>query len=97
MDLEKEPETSTETEETTLKVPEKFQKLIKEFSNDIFTTFPELKENIEKYLVENNLKMKELGPVLRIILTGKTNTPDIFKVIFIIGRNECIKRLTKVK
>jgi len=57
----------------------------------------ELKENIEKYLVENNLKMKELGPVLRIILTGKTNTPDIFKVIFIIGRNECIKRLTKVK
>ena len=40
--------------------------------------------------------MKDLGPVLRNILTGKTNTPDIFKVIFIIGRNECIKRLTKV-
>ena len=57
----------------------------------------ELKENIEKYLVENNLKMRELGPILRIILTGKTNTPDIFKVIFIIGRNECIKRLSKVK
>ena len=56
----------------------------------------ELKENIEKCLVENNLKMKDLGPILRIILTGKTNTPDIFKVIFIIGRNECIKRLTKV-
>ena len=56
----------------------------------------ELKENIEKFLVENNLKMKDLGPVLRSILTGKTNTPDIFKVIFIIGRNECIKRLTKV-
>ena len=57
----------------------------------------ELKENIEKYLVENNLKMRDLGPILRIILTGKTNTPDIFKVIFIIGRNECIRRLTKVK
>ena len=56
----------------------------------------ELKENIEKYLIKNNLKMKDLGPILRIILTGKTNTPDIFKVIFIIGRNECIKRLTKV-
>ncbi len=56
----------------------------------------ELKENIEKCLVENNLKMKDLGPILRIVLTGKTNTPDIFKVIFIIGRNECIKRLTKV-
>ena len=56
----------------------------------------ELKENIEKFLVENNLKMKNLGPILRSVLTGKTNTPDIFKVIFIIGRNECIKRLTKV-
>ena len=56
----------------------------------------ELKENIEKFLVENNLKMKDLGPILRGVLTGKTNTPDIFKVIFIIGRNECIKRLTKV-
>ena len=56
----------------------------------------ELKENTEKFLVENNLKMKDLGPILRSILTGKTNTPDIFKVIFIIGRNECIKRLTKV-
>ena len=56
----------------------------------------ELKENIEKFLVENNLKMKDLGPILRAVLTGKTNTPDIFKVIFIIGRNECIRRLTKV-
>ena len=56
----------------------------------------ELRENIEKVLVENNLKMKDLGPVLRSILTGKTNTPDIFKVIFIIGRNECIRRLNKV-
>ena len=56
----------------------------------------ELKKNIEKYLVQNNLKMKDIGPILRIVLTGKTNTPDIFKVIFIIGKNECIKRLTKV-
>ena len=56
----------------------------------------ELKQNIGKFLVQNNLKMKDLGPVLRSILTGKINTPDIFKVIFIIGRNECIKRLTKV-
>ena len=58
--------------------------------------FIELKENIEKFLVKNSLKMKDLGPILRNILTGKTNTPDIFKVIFIIGRNECIKRLTVV-
>ena len=56
----------------------------------------EIKENIEKFLVENNLKMKDLGPILRSVLTGKTNTPDIFKVIFIIGRNECIRRLNKV-
>ena len=56
----------------------------------------ELKENLEKFLVKNKLKMKDLGPILRSVLTGKTNTPDIFKVIFIIGRNECIRRINKV-
>ncbi len=56
----------------------------------------ELKKNVDKFLAQSNLKMKDLGPVLRTVLTGKINTPDIFKVIFILGRNECIKRLTKV-
>ena len=74
----------------------KFAFLKKSKANNSNNSAFELKENIEKCLVENNLKMKDLGPILRIILTGKTNTPDIFKVIFIIGRNECIKRLTNV-
>jgi len=50
MDLEKEPETSNKTKETTPKVPEKFPKLVKEFLNDILTTFPELKENLDSNL-----------------------------------------------
>ena len=51
---------------------------------------------INNLISENQTNFKGVGQPLRIILTGKTNTPDIFKVIFIIGRNECIKRLTKV-
>ena len=50
MDLQKEQETTTETENKPVKVPEKFQKLIKEFTNDILTTFPELKENLDSNL-----------------------------------------------
>ena len=53
-----------------------------------------INENVNEYLNRNNLKMRDLGPVLRLILTGKKNSPDIFKVIYILGRNECIKRIT---
>ncbi len=56
-------------------------------------TLKSINENINKYLNKNNLKMRDLGPVLRLILTGKKNSPDIFKVIYILGRNECIKRI----
>ena len=38
--------------------------------------------------------MKDLGPLLRMKLTGKSDTPNIFMIIFALGRNECIKRLT---
>ena len=50
MDLQKEQETTTETKEMGVKVPEKFQKLIKEFTNDILITFSELKENLDSNL-----------------------------------------------
>ena len=50
MNLEKESETNNNNTETTKKVPEKFEKLIKEFTNDILTTFPELKENLDSNL-----------------------------------------------
>tara|TARA_B100001063_G_C16777970_1_gene567416 strand:+ start:10350 stop:11507 length:1158 start_codon:yes stop_codon:yes gene_type:complete len=50
MNLEKQPETSNKTKKTAPEVPEKFQKLVKEFLNDILTTFPELKENLDSNL-----------------------------------------------
>ncbi len=53
-----------------------------------------IKVKIEQYLNENKIKMKDLGPTLRLVLTGKKNSPDIFKVIYILGKEECIKRLT---
>ena len=53
-----------------------------------------IKNVIDHYLKSKNLMMKDLGPLLRMKLTGKSDTPNIFMIIFALGRNECIKRLT---
>ena len=53
-----------------------------------------IKNVIDHYLKSKNLMMKDLGPLLRIKLTGKSDAPNIFVIIFALGRNECIKRLT---
>ena len=52
-----------------------------------------IKTNIIKYIEENDKKISEIAPILRLGLTGKTNTPDIFKIIFILGQKKCLNRL----
>ena len=38
-----------------------------------------IKTNINKYINENDKKISEIAPILRLGLTGKANTPDILK------------------
>ena len=52
-----------------------------------------IKTSIEKYINDNNKKISEIAPLIRLCLTGKTNTPDIFNVIFVLGKEACLKRL----
>ena len=52
-----------------------------------------IKTSINKYIDENDKKISDIAPILRLGLTGKTNTPDIFKIIFILGKNKCLNRL----
>ena len=55
------------------------------------------KENIEnefkKFMAENNLKMGQIGPALRALLTGTMHSPAIFDVMYILGKEEVTKRL----
>ena len=49
-----------------------------------------ISENIIK---KNNIKFKDLGQPLRLILTGLTQAPSIKDIIKILGINEAVKRL----
>jgi glutamyl-tRNA synthetase len=55
------------------------------------------KESIEaelkKFMAENNLKMGQIGPALRALLTGTMHSPAIFDVMAILGKEETLKRL----
>ena len=50
---------------------------------------------VNNFIEKNNLKMKELGFPLRIILTGSKSSPGIFEILSIIGKKILIKRLRK--
>lgn len=48
---------------------------------------------IKDYLKTNNLKLGDLGPALRAALTGTLQSPALFEVMEILGRDEVQKRL----
>ena len=49
----------------------------------------------ESVLKKNNIKFKELGEPLRMILTGSTKAPSIKEIVKILGKDETISRLKK--
>tara|TARA_Y200000002_G_scaffold103903_1_gene84616 strand:- start:11709 stop:13085 length:1377 start_codon:yes stop_codon:yes gene_type:complete len=54
-----------------------------------------ISEISEKVLKKNNIKFKDLGEPLRMILTGSTKAPSIKDIIKILGINETINRLKR--
>ena len=38
----------------------------------------------------------DVSSIIRIALTTKTNTPDLFEIVSLLGKDEVIKRLNKV-
>ena len=53
----------------------------------------QINDCLKNYLLENTMEFKEVAPLLRIALTGKTNTPDIITIIYVLGCEICINRL----
>jgi len=58
------------------------------------------KENIEaefkKFMAESNIKMGQIGPAMRALLTGTMHSPAIFDVMAILGKDEVAKRLNNI-
>lgn len=56
-----------------------------------------IKIKIDEYCQKNNLKIKDFGPVLRIVLTfSSASAGGIFEVIEILGKNEVLNRINLV-
>ena len=53
-------------------------------------------ENFFKvFMAEKNLKMKDVGPAVRVALTGGTASPAIFEVIATLGKKRSISRINR--
>ncbi len=53
-------------------------------------------EITKEFLTKNNLKMKQLAQPLRIAIVGNAVSPSVYDVMSIIGKDEIIKRVTKL-
>ena len=64
--------------------------------NEIKVWDLELKNVMNKFLEENKIKLSDIGPILRIIMTGVTNALGIYDIMNILGKNETLHRIYKV-
>jgi len=74
-------------EETTSFIYSTFSE-VKDWTNS------ELKDSITKIQTSNIIKMKPFYHFLRERLTGQENGPDIIRIMEIIGKDECLNRLS---
>ena len=50
-------------------------------------------QEIKEFLNNNNMKMADIGPSLRLILTGTRKSPDITSILYMLGKDRVIDRL----
>ncbi|GAB7080024.1 glutamate--tRNA ligase [Megalodesulfovibrio paquesii] len=51
---------------------------------------------LKDYVAEAGVKFKELGPPLRVALTGGTNSPDLSHTMAALGKVRCLSRIRRV-
>ena len=49
--------------------------------------------NLNDFITDNKISLKDLGVPLRIILTGSKNAPGIIDILLLLGENEVRKRI----
>jgi len=59
-------------------------------------TAPALEETVRSYVEENGLKLGAVAQPLRAALTGKTESPGLFEVLEVLGRDESLARVEDV-
>lgn len=74
---------------------EPLQMFVKELNDLQVVDHDSVGEVFKKVLTKCNLKMKDLGHPLRIILTGAEFSPGIYKVVEILGKEKTIERVNQ--
>ena len=52
-----------------------------------------IKNILNQYILDKSLTFKDIGPILRMALTGKTNSPDLVSIIYELGCTITVNRL----
>ncbi len=68
------------------------EKFLKQLPKDIWIK-EKINFNLNDFLTDNKISLKDLGIPLRIILTGSKNAPGIIDILLLLGENEVRKRI----
>lgn len=52
-----------------------------------------IQQAVKGYITDNELKFGAILPALRIFITGSMSGPDLFEMISLIGKSECVDRI----
>ena len=52
-----------------------------------------IKKTLNQYILDKSLTFKDIGPILRMALTGKTSSPDLVSIIYELGCTITVNRL----
>jgi len=55
----------------------------------------ELRNSIQVWLAERALSLKDIGGALRVALLGQSNSPELFQVLEVLGKEKVSARITK--
>ena len=70
--------------------------IIEELSNIKEWNESNLEKTIKELVEKLGLKFKEIAQPIRLLIVGKINGPSVSSILFILGKDEVIKRLKKV-
>lgn len=53
-----------------------------------------VKQNIQNWLTDKNILMKDIGGALRLSLLGTPHSPELYQTIYLLGKEKSIKRIS---
>jgi len=54
-----------------------------------------LRHNVQNWLTKEQLSLKDIGGALRVALLGQSNSPELFQVMSVLGKDKSLRRLNK--